>query len=222
MAKTLALVMSSGGLRSVVTMAIAAREHRIAAVHMADLRSTEQAAGAAFDRQVECFKPVKSWKIDGAYLQQMALPIESATIAPGAGADGQADLVPYRELQLLSVAAGLARQARAGIIYWGVQIDPKNTDALARAVEIVQLFSQLLEVLAPDQPMSVQTPLLGLQDQQLIELGHQVHAPFAASWTCHTQTQKPCQSCPACTRRMRAFRAARLDDPLLEATREQS
>ncbi len=219
MAKSLAVVMSSGGLRSVVCMGLAVRDHRVAAVHMADARATAEAAFAAFQQQVEHFKPVKWWKMDCGYLKQMLVPAESAAVLGSTGSDIQAPLVPYRELQMLSVAAGLARQVRAPVIFWGVQVEPKNTNALARVVETVQLFSQLLEVLAPDGPITVQTPLLGLQDQQLIELGHQIQAPFNASWTCQTQNQKPCQSCPACSRRVRAFRAAQLVDPLVDGKR---
>jgi len=215
MPKPPAIVLSSGGLHSLIVAGLAARENRIAMLHLKDGRPTARQAHAAFQAQAAHFKPIKIWELDGAILNAMRLPPEIAGTITSTSSDPHAALLPFRELQMLIVAAGFARQIRAASIFWGVQFDQKATDALARNIELVQMVNQLLELYGGDPVVSVRTPLMGLEDNQVIELGYQLGVPFAASWTCQTDMDSPCQSCPACTRRSRSFRGAQLADPAL-------
>lgn len=216
MAKASAIVLSSGGLHSLVAAGLGAREFRVGLLHLKDNRASAKQALEAFDRQVAHFKPLRHWAVDATYLRQMALPPEAAGMISSTGSDSQSALVPLRELQFLSVAAGFAQQIRANTILWGIQYEQRAADALARIVELVQVMNQLLELMAPESPIVVKTPLMGLEDQQVIELGYQMGLPFNASWTCQLpNNETPCMSCPACARRIRAFRAAQLADPLV-------
>src|SRR5205085_8095392 len=135
------------------------------------------------------------------------MPAEAAGVVTSTGSDSQAALVPLRELQLLIVAAGFAQQIKAGIVLWGVQHEQKATDDLARTMELVQVANQLFELMAPENPIVVKTPLMGLEDQQVIELGYQMGLPFNLTWSCQmAASEVPCMSCPACARRIRMFR----------------
>lgn len=215
MAKALTVVLCSGGLRSLICAGVAAREFRVALLHLRDQRATSAQTLAAFEQQVAFFKPVKHWVIDAAFLRQMTLPPETAGLITSTSSDPQAPLIPLRELNLLAMAAGFARQLKASAIFWGAQFDPKSSDALSRNIELVQVYNQLLEMLTPDAPLTIRTPLMGLEDHQAVELGYQINVPFGSSWSCQIPGDRPCQSCAACTRRARAFRAAQLQDPLV-------
>jgi len=216
MAKASAVVLSSGGLRSLVVAGLGAREYRLGMIHLKDGRLAGKQALDAFERQTSHFKPLKNWLVDAGYLRQMSLPPESAGIINTTGSDSQAALLPLRELQMLIVAAGFAQQIRANIVLWGVQYEPRAADHIARIVEIVQVMNQLLELMTPESAVVVKTPLMGLEDQQVVELGYQMGLPFNASWSCQMpNNESPCMSCPACARRIRAFRAAQLADPLV-------
>jgi 7-cyano-7-deazaguanine synthase len=215
MAKPNAIVLSSGGLHSLVTAGLAAREFRVGMVHLKDGRPAAKQAADAFERQVAHFKPLKFWTVDAAYLRQMALAPELGT-GTSSGSDSQASLIPLRELQFLSVAAGFAQQIRATAILWGVHHDQRATDALARNVELVQLMNQFLELMHPENPITIKTPLMGLEDAQVLELGFQMGLPFNLAWSCQMPNAgNPCMSCPACAKRIRTFRAAQLADPLI-------
>ena len=87
---------------------------------------------------------------------------------------------------------------------------------------MVQIFNQMIELLSVESPLTLKTPLMGLEDQQVIELAYQMAAPLTASWTCQMDLEFPCMSCPACARRTRAFRAAQLADPLTQKPSKQS
>src|SRR5947207_9236553 len=162
MAKAPAVVLSPGGLHSLVAAGLAAREFRIGLVHLRDGRASAKQSSDAFDRQVAHFRPLKSWSLDAAYLRHMSLPPETAGLVTSTGSDAQASLVPLRELQLLTVAAGCAQQIRATTIFWRVPYEQRQADALARSVELVQVMNQLLELMCPESPVIVKTPLDGL------------------------------------------------------------
>ena len=219
MPKAVALVLSSGGLRSLVCAALAAREFRVALLHLNDHRTTATPMQKAFELQVAALKPVKSWILDADFLRQTSLPLESTGLVNTTSSDATAPLIPFREIQMLAVASGFARQIKATAVFWGAHFDPKASDALARNIELVQVFNQLLQVssggVGNETSLLVRTPLMGLEDHQVIELGHQIAAPFQASWSCQIALEKPCMSCPACARRIRAFRGAQLPDPLV-------
>src|ERR1019366_6709904 len=104
--KTPALVLSSGGLHSLVTAGLAGREHRIAMLHVQDGRTTARQAGAAFEKQVAHFKPLKAWNLDAPFFRQMSLPPETTGLIHVTGSDQHASLIPTRELQYLALAAG--------------------------------------------------------------------------------------------------------------------
>jgi len=216
MAKANAIVLSSGGLHSLVTAGLGNREFRISMVHLKDNRPAAKQAADAFEKQVAHFKPLKSWMVEAGYLRQMALPPEYGASGTSSSSDSQANLIPLRELQLLTVAAGFAQQIRATTILWGVQFDQKATDAIARVVELQQLMNQVLELMSAESPIVIKTPLMGLEDSQVIELGYQMGLSFNLSWTCQMPgTETPCMSCPACAKRIRSFRAAQLTDTLM-------
>jgi len=213
--KTLTVVLSSGGLHSLIAAGLASRDCRIAMLHINDGRATAGRALEAFEKQVEYFKPVKSWVIDATYLRQMAMPPEIAGSVHTTSSDPQGNLIPLRELQLLALAAGCARQIRAEAVVWGVQHTTAQEDAMARNIEMVQVINQLLELMVVETPPIIKTPLVGLDDQQVVELGYQMNLPLGASWTCQMDLANPCMACPACTWRTRAFRTAQLADPLV-------
>ena len=220
MPKAIAVVLSSGGLHSLVAAALASREYRIALLHLRDGRGPEAQASAAFDKQVAHFKPIKSWNIELPYLRQMSWPPETAGVVHSTGSDAYSNLIPLRDLQYLTIGAGFARQIHASVLLWGTQLDQKQSDALARNIEMVQIYNQMLELLANDVPLTLKTPLMGLEDQQVVELGYQMAVPFTASWTCQMNVEYPCMGCPACARRIRSFRAAQLADPLVQKPKQ--
>ncbi len=215
MPKALAIVLSSGGMHSLVTTALASREYRVGLVHISDGRVTAKQAQAAFERQVAHYKPMKSWTVNGEYLRQMSLPPEASSVVNSTGSDPQSSLIPMRSLQMLSIAAGFAQQNHAAAILWGIQYEQKQPELLAKNIEMVQVYNQLLETMGGESPIILKTPLMGLEDHQGVALGYQMGVPFAASWTCQMGLEKPCMSCPACSRRIRGFRSAQLGDPLL-------
>jgi 7-cyano-7-deazaguanine synthase len=217
--KSLAVVLCSGGLRSFICATLAARESRIGIIHINDGRGPAPQLLNALDKQTTTLRPAKTWVLDAGYIKQMALAAETMGMITSESSDAMSALNPLRDLQFLSIAAGLARSFKAPTIFWGIHRAPKESESIARIVEATQQFNALLGMLTPDFKMTIKTPLLGLEDRQLIELGQQMGVPFEQTWSCQMTLDRPCMSCPACAWRIRAFRAAQIADPLIVAKR---
>jgi 7-cyano-7-deazaguanine synthase len=69
------------------------------------------------------------------------------------------------------------------------------------------------------QAPALEVPLLRYTDRQLIELGEGLGVPWETAWSCAMNVEQPCASCPACRRRIAAFRAAGVIDTAFENQR---
>ena len=83
-----------------------------------------------------------------------------------------------------------------------------HTDNLA---EQFQLCRDLATVAGQALP-PIDTPLLALNDAQVIQLGDRLNVPWHAAWSCDGKRDEPCQACQPCRRRNAAFLAANLLD----------
>lgn len=59
----------------------------------------------------------------------------------------------------------------------------------------------------------LQTPLMTLSKQQVIELGESVGVPWENTWSCYAGGEVHCGTCPTCQSRIQAFENAGIDDP---------
>jgi len=200
-----AVVLTSGGLRSLVSMAMLAEDTRVGRVvllHIVEPRSDAAIRGVFARRQADHFG------------FQLA---EQSWQAPPLGSGGEASVsTAVRRGRLLLEAATLARIVNAGRMVWPAAVDG-GFDAIARVSEQVLLVQHLLETepsRTPPRPTPrLDTPLLELSDRQVIELGDQLNAPWSISWGCTHQSTPPCEACPACQRRKAAFESAGMVDP---------
>ena len=202
MAKASAVVLSSGGLHSLVIAGLASREYRVGMLHLRDGRPSATQAAAAFDRQVAQIKPLKSWFVDAAYLRQMAMPPETAGMVNSTGSDSLSALIPMRELQFLTVAAGLncARQITAVDHFLGRANRTTRRRRSGQKRQFLQVMNQLLELMTPESPIAIKTPPHGPGRSP----GHRAGLPdgpplLSLTWSCQMpQSESPCMSCPAC------------------------
>jgi len=62
--------------------------------------------------------------------------------------------------------------------------------------------------------LEVLTPLLELEQWQVVEVGFQVGAPFDRTWSCHEESSEPCWACRGCRAREAAFTQSGKADPM--------
>ncbi len=125
---------------------------------------------------------------------------------------GQTVGEPLVRVHVLMLAMVQAIELEIPRIVWPVQSNG-DEETIALLTEQVVLAQHLAQT-EYDQVPAVDTPLLELTDQQLIELGGQLDLPWKLAWTCLMPGDEHCRACAACRRRHRAFEAAGMVDPL--------
>jgi 7-cyano-7-deazaguanine synthase len=205
MAKSHAMILHSGGLRSLVATALAIENDgsaRLTLLHINDGRDTAHERLDHTHRQAEHFSIKRIHQLDLSHLYGHG---------QGHGPDGE----PMGSLvvpQLLLAASSQARFLQAQTVIW-----PKSCEgqvkAIAQATEQAMLADQLGDIEQGGVPR-ILTPLLELTDRQLIELGAELEVPWNLSWSCQGSAEIPCRACPCCRRRKAAFQLAGVIDPV--------
>ncbi len=201
MPKITNLVLNSGGLRSLIALASLASEvssDAIALMHF--LLPTPNAAKRKdhFEQQARYFKIEHVIEVNLAYLQPDAKP------------HGEQTPISLARPQMLLAALAQGVQWEAQRITVPVQFDA-DPDQQARYLEQIILTQQIAE-LEQDTVIQIFSPLVDLTDEQLIEMGSQLHVPWELGWSCNLHGEKPCQTCLECVRRRGAFAAAGVVD----------
>jgi 7-cyano-7-deazaguanine synthase len=212
MAKDLAIVLNSGSLNSAVLTALAAQKYRPVMLY-AEITGGTGRAKAAYDLQVQHFRPYREHAVPMPYLSAVAAtkqnivpavdPRVSVSVAPLL-----MDMVP-----LLAAAARFAAFYGSSAIYLGLRVGA-GTDELAQATEFGQVWNELLQVPCAMPELTVEMPLLELDPWQVVDVGYQVGAPFERTWSCLEETPEPCWACRGCKTREAAFEQAAKPDPL--------
>ncbi len=212
MAEALTFILHGGGLRSLVATAMTLSQTKpqwVRLIHMANHRAN--AAPRAEHSRCQC----EHFNI--RRLIELSLPGSKSSRA-GASGDSH-NLTNLQRPRVLLAGLAYAIQSQAGRLIWPVQLNG-DFDACACATEQVILVQSLAQLEADgDQSNTlpdIETPLLELDDQQVIELGEHLGVPWNMAWTCLLRGEKPCGICQACRQRHAAFEAAGIIDPVNE------
>ncbi len=233
-AKTPAVVLLSGGMDSSVCAALAARDHRPAALHVSYGQRTEARERRAFlaicdrlqirDRLLLRNEALSA--IGGSALTDLSLAVPQAAGAfagrfPVPGSEtrdtGAGEIpityVPFRNAHFLAAAVSWAEVLGAEKIFIGaVEQDssgyPDCRPAYYRA------FNEVIRAGTRDGRISIVTPLIGMRKVEIVTLGLELGAPFDLTWSCYTREDRACGLCESCVLRRRAFAAAGARDPI--------
>ena len=198
------IILHNGGLRSMVATAAILSRSKPHLVHLIHVRDSRPNAPTRLDhvrRQADHFEIRQIHILD--------LP------QPPAGPDPNVRLESvtaplYRPLVLL-LGLSCASELQAGRLVWPCQFNA-DFDQCARATE-QSVLAQSLARLERDALPSIETPLLELEDQQIIELGGHMDVPWQLAWSCLLRGETPCRACDACRRRQAAWDAAGMVEP---------
>jgi len=198
------LIFNSGGLRSLVaTAAVFSATQRPEAIllHLQDGRPNVKIRSDFVRRQAKHFGITQIIELKLPYLKIKRLVVAHTT--PGAP--------PLVRAQVLLVGLAAAIELGASRLIWPAQA---NSDfAMASDIAEQTILAQQLAQIEHINPPSIDTPLLDLSDQQIIELGGQMDLPWELAHSCQMQGDKPCLVCASCRRRQAAFEAAGMIDP---------
>ncbi|MCC7407691.1 MAG: 7-cyano-7-deazaguanine synthase [Phycisphaeraceae bacterium] len=207
MAKELLVVMSDGGVRSLVATAITVgQESRLPMVllFVRDGREHPERAYRHVLEQAGRYNAQDVAVIEALYLRR-SMPRGGAAgkengALPGAGAGAGV------RMALLTAAWTWAARLGATRLVWPVSCG-QDVEMVGKLSEQTLLLEQMLGLDYPALPR-LTMPLLDMTDAMVVGVGGQMEVPWWSAWSCLGGEEGACGKCAGCARREAAFRAA--------------
>ncbi len=134
---------------------------------------------------------------------------------PGPTKDIPSTYVPARNTIFLSYAISFAEAISAKEIFIGANAVDFSGYPDCRP-GYYREFNKLIRLATKKKDITIKTPLISLTKAQIIKLGTKLGVPYEFSWSCYKGTKRPCLRCDSCILRMKGFREARKEDPIVK------
>ncbi len=217
-----AVVLLSGGLDSTVCMSVAKKEGY-------ELFPISFSYGQRHNRELECAKSVANYYnvdkhlIINTNMDAIGGSALTDDIEVPEGDENRQDIpvtyVPARNLIFLSYALGYAEVLDAAKIYIGVNAVDYSGYPDCRP-EFIDRFQNLADYSTKagtqdSKHIKVETPLIHLTKAEIITLGMKNDAPLNLTTSCYRGGELACGTCDSCVLRLRGFKEAGCEDPIL-------
>jgi 7-cyano-7-deazaguanine synthase len=227
-AAPIAVVLASGGMDSCVTLAIAARDHRPALLHVNYGQRTETRELRAFRDIADHYGVPESMRmivsiehlarIGGSSLTDRRIAIVDAA-PPTEGARIPATYVPFRNANLLGIAVSWAEVLGAEAVFIGAVEEDSSGYPDCRRV-FYDAFQRVIDTgTRGERPLRVTTPLIAMSKADIVRAGQALGAPLRLTWSCYREEALACGRCESCVLRLRGFARAGVEDPIPYAAR---
>jgi 7-cyano-7-deazaguanine synthase len=217
---TSAVCLVSGGLDSCVTAAEAnAKGFSLAFLHISYGQLAQSRELQAYNAIADHYSVINRLAITVEYFSRIggsALTDESITLPEGDLDREEIPIsyVPFRNANLLSIAASWAEVLGAGRIYIGAVEEDCSGYPDCRE-SFFAVFNQLIKAgTKPETEIEVVTPLIHLGKKEIVLRGKELGAPLELTWSCYRNEKVACGSCDSCLLRLRGFREAGVVDPV--------
>jgi 7-cyano-7-deazaguanine synthase len=217
---SLAVCLVSGGMDSCVTAAIAREENEeLAFLHVSYGQRTEARERRAFEELADFYGVARRLvvsleqlaRIGGSSLTDASIPVSEADLA---AREIPTSYVPFRNAHLLAAATSWAEVIGARRIYIGAVAEDSSGYPDCRP-EFYEAFQRVIEVgTRPSTHVEIRTPVIHLSKSEIVRRGVELSAPLRLTWSCYQSEEKACGRCDSCALRLRAFRAAGVEDPV--------
>jgi 7-cyano-7-deazaguanine synthase len=214
-----AVVLLSGGMDSLVTASIAAKENdSLCFLHVNYGQRTEAKELSSFNKLIDYYHPEKSLIINMDWFTQIggsALTDKSMEIKDHVK-DNSIPLtyVPFRNANLLSAAVSWAEVIKANRVYIGAVEEDSSGYPDCRSIFFQSMQETINTGIKRDESIHIVTPVINLKKSEIVKLGKELNAPFEYSWSCYKSNDVACGVCDSCFLRLKAFREAGIKDPI--------
>lgn len=223
--KPLAVVLLSGGMDSAVCAAIAHAEgYEIAALHLNYGQRTQERELKAFHDVADFYHVQKRLVVDvshfatigGSSLTDAMIDVSDADLLNTAI---PTSYVPFRNANILAIAVSWAEVLGAKALYIGaVEEDGSGYPDCRR--EFYEAFQNVIDTgTKPETRITLHTPVITFSKKDIAQKGAALGAPLHLTWSCYKRNDFACGECDSCALRLRGFRLAGLEDPILYVKR---
>lgn len=219
--KNLAIALVSGGMDSLVSAAIAHQKHKdLAFLHLNYGQKTEQKELESFHKIADHYGVPKEWRkvVDVSFLNQIggsSLTDPTMEVADYQGESNEipTSYVPFRNTHIVSMAVSWAEVIGAKNIYIGAVEEDSSGYPDCRP-KYYKALNELIKVGTKDGDIEVQTPIIDLKKDDIIQKALDLKAPLEYSWSCYQNEDEACGVCDSCALRLRGFQRLDIQDPI--------
>lgn len=223
--KPIAVVLLSGGMDSTVCAATAHAEgYEIAALHLNYGQRTQERELKAFHDVADFYGVTKRLVVDvshfaaigGSSLTDTAIEVSSPDLT---NTSVPTSYVPFRNANILSIAVSWAEVLKATALYIGA-VEEDGSGYPDCRQEFYDAFQRVIDTgTKPETRIVIKTPVITFAKKDIARRGSELGAPLHLTWSCYKRNDFACGECDSCALRLRGFRLAGLEDPILYVTR---
>jgi 7-cyano-7-deazaguanine synthase len=215
-----AIALVSGGMDSAVIAALVCRDHEPAFLHLDYGQRTEARERRAFEAIADHFGVTRRLltrihplgTIGGSSLTDPALPVprrprDPSLIPP--------TYVPFRNTHFLAAAVSWGEVLGATRIYYGAVEEDSSGYPDCRESYVKAFNALIREGTRPETRLTLVAPLIHLSKGEIVREGFRLGAPFHLTWSCYSESELACGECESCVLRLKGFREAGAEDPIL-------
>ena len=217
--KKIAVVAVSGGLDSCVTTAIARLDYELAFAHINYGQRTQNRELKAFN-DIADFYDVKHRivvdfnhlaKIGGSSLTDYTIKIEEANLEAD---EVPNSYVPFRNANILTACVSWAEVIGAEAIFIGAVFEDSSGYPDCRP-DFFDAFNSVIDFgTKPETKITIKTPIIHMNKNEIIEKGIELNAPLNLTWSCYQNEDEACGVCDSCALRLRGFQQRGIEDPI--------
>lgn len=219
--KERAVCLVSGGMDSLVTAAMAAKEHSsLFFLHLNYGQKTEKKELECFHKIADFYKvpPASRKIIDLSFLSQiggssLTDPTISVKSFQGNSHSIPDSYVPFRNTILLSLSVSWAEVVKAKKIYIGAVFEDSSGYPDCRP-SYYQAMNQVIKEGTKEGTIEIVTPIIDLSKDQIVKKAKELQAPLEHTWSCYAKEDLACGVCDSCALRLRGFQKAGITDPI--------
>lgn len=218
--RELAVVLVSGGMDSCVTAAIARQSYVPAFLHLNYGQRTERRELKAFNEIADVYRVERRLvvnvehlsRIGGSSLTDRRIAIQPADLGRK---EIPTSYVPFRNANILSIAVSWGETLGARKIFIGAVEEDSSGYPDCRQ-EFYDAFNRVIALgTKPDTRLEIVTPIIHLKKSEIVRKGIELEAPLHLTWSCYQNEERACGVCDSCALRLRGFRLAGVEDPIL-------
>ncbi len=120
--------------------------------------------------------------------------------------------VPFRNTIMLSIALGYAESWGYQHIFFGANIIDYSgyPDCRPEYVDAMNMLPYVHNV-----KIEIEAPIIYLSKGDVVKLGEKLKVPWEQTWSCYRGEHQACGKCPSCQYRLKGFKEANVQDPLI-------
>ncbi|PRX31078.1 preQ(0) biosynthesis protein QueC [Orenia metallireducens] len=127
--------------------------------------------------------------------------------------------VPARNMIFLSYAASYAEVVGAQDVFIGVsEVDYSGyVDCRQEFIDAMEEAINKGTVCGAEEgkPIKIHAPFINMTKAEEIKLGMKLGVDYSQTWSCYRGEEQACGSCDSCVLRLKAFKEAGYDDPVI-------